>query len=210
MLLPELRRVQVGNHSVAYRRTGEGPPLVLLHGFLCDSRCWRTQFDGLSDEFDIVASDAPGAGYSSDPKDPFTITDWAHCLAGFLDAIGAGPGHVAGLSWGGVLAQEFYRLYPERVTGFVLADTYAGWKGSFSESVPSKDWRDAIAIRCCPPRSSSLFGFRGSSSPRPRLGIWQMRLPSRLCSCGVTPMPAAPRTLWGRTFETQFPIPNCR
>jgi pimeloyl-ACP methyl ester carboxylesterase len=108
--------------------------LVLLHGFLCDSRCWRTQLEGLSDRFRVVAWDAPGAGASSDPPDPFTITDWAQSLAQFLDIVGIEDAHVLGLSWGGVLAQEFYRLYPDRVQGLIFCDTYAGWKGSLPES----------------------------------------------------------------------------
>jgi pimeloyl-ACP methyl ester carboxylesterase len=45
---------------------------------------------------------------------------------------------VLGLSWGGILAQEFYRLYPERVATLILCDTYAGWKGSLPESVCDK------------------------------------------------------------------------
>jgi pimeloyl-ACP methyl ester carboxylesterase len=72
---------------------------------------------------------------SSDPPDSFTITDWARCLGEFLDAIGIERLHVLGLSWGGVLAQEFYRLYQTRVLSLILADTYAGWKGSLPASV---------------------------------------------------------------------------
>ncbi len=135
MTSTELTRVEVGGHSVAYRYAGDGPALVLLHGFLCDSRCWRRQLEDLSDRFNVVAWDAPGAGSSSDPPDPFTITDWAHGLAEFLDTVGIARAHVLGLSWGGVLAQELYRLYPTRIAGLILADTYAGWKGSFPESV---------------------------------------------------------------------------
>ena len=131
----EFRRVDVGRHSVAYQRAGQGPALVCLHGFLCDSRVWEQQLMDLSDEFTVVAWDAPGAGSSSDPPDPFTLTDWGHCLAEFLDVVGIERAHVLGLSWGGVLAQEFYRLYPARVLGLILADTYAGWKGSLPESV---------------------------------------------------------------------------
>jgi pimeloyl-ACP methyl ester carboxylesterase len=89
----------------------------------------------LSDQFTVVAWDAPGAGSSSDPPDPFTITDWGHCLAEFLDVIGIERAHVLGLSWGGLLAQEFYHLYPTRVRGLILADTYAGWKGSLGDSI---------------------------------------------------------------------------
>jgi pimeloyl-ACP methyl ester carboxylesterase len=90
---------------------------------------------GLSDQFRVIAWDAPGAGASSDPLEPFTISNWGHCLAKFLDIMGIEQGHILGLSWGGLLAQEFYRLYPGRVISFVLADTYAGWKGSLPESV---------------------------------------------------------------------------
>jgi pimeloyl-ACP methyl ester carboxylesterase len=42
------------------------------------------------------------------------------------------------LSWGGVLAQEFYRYDPDRVLGLILADTYAGWKGSLPEEACNK------------------------------------------------------------------------
>ncbi len=133
--LPGLRRVEVGGHSIGYRRAGDGPPLLLLHGFLCDSRCWRTQLEGLSKTFSVIAWDAPGAGASSDPPESFTVTDWAHCLAEFLEVTGTGPAHIVGLSWGGILAQELYRLYSELVLGLVFADTYAGWMGSFTESV---------------------------------------------------------------------------
>jgi pimeloyl-ACP methyl ester carboxylesterase len=138
MALAALSRVEVGGHSIGYRQAGDGPPLVLLHGFLCDSRCWRTQLEDLSDTFCVVAWDAPGAGASPDPPDSFTVTDWAHCFAEFLDVMGIGTAQLVGLSWGGILAQEFYRLYPARVLGFVFADTYAGWRGSFSESVAQK------------------------------------------------------------------------
>ncbi|MEX2556337.1 MAG: alpha/beta hydrolase [Actinomycetota bacterium] len=132
--------VQVDGHSIAYKENGQGVALVLLHGFLCDSRCWSQQLHGLSDGFRVVAWDAPGAGSSSDPLESFTTADYARSLASFLDALGVMRAHVVGLSWGGILAQEFYRLYPERLRSLVLADTYAGWKGSLAEDV----WRERL------------------------------------------------------------------
>ncbi|HWO69212.1 MAG TPA: alpha/beta fold hydrolase [Actinomycetota bacterium] len=136
----ELRTAQVDEHSIAYREAGRGAVLILLHGFLCDSRCWMRQLRGLSDQFRVVAWDAPGAGLSSDPPETFTTTDYARCLAGFLDEIAMTSAHVVGLSWGGILAQELYRVFPERVRSLVLADTYAGWKGSLPEPV----WRERL------------------------------------------------------------------
>jgi pimeloyl-ACP methyl ester carboxylesterase len=88
-----------------------------------------------------VAWDAPGAGASSDPPDTFTTASYARCLGSFLDAIGIHGAHAVGLSWGGILAQEFYRRYPARVRRLVLADTYAGWRGSLPEPV----WKERLA-----------------------------------------------------------------
>jgi pimeloyl-ACP methyl ester carboxylesterase len=126
----ELSRLQIDDLSIGYRRAGVGPPLVLLHGFLCDSRCWRDQLSDLSDQFDVIAWDAPGAGGSSDPRDSFALSDWSRTLAKFLDSLSVDNASFVGLSWGGVLAQDFYRLYSSRVARLILADTYAGWKGS--------------------------------------------------------------------------------
>jgi pimeloyl-ACP methyl ester carboxylesterase len=151
MTSAELTRAEVNGYSVAYQDAGKGPPLVLLHGFLCDSRCWRRQLEDLSDQFRVVAWDALGAGSSSDPPDPFTITDWAQCLAQFLNLVGIERAYVLGLSWGGVLAQEFYRLYPARVLRLILADTYAGWKGSLPQPACEKRLERCFLESSLPP-----------------------------------------------------------
>jgi pimeloyl-ACP methyl ester carboxylesterase len=137
--------VMVGARSIAYRRAGSGPALVLLHGFTQDSRIWRPQLQGLSDELTVIAWDAPGAGGSDDPPEPFGIEDWATTLAGFLDTLGIVRAHLVGLSWGGLLAQELYRQTPALVRSLVLADSYAGWKGSLPDPIP--DERLAACLR---------------------------------------------------------------
>jgi pimeloyl-ACP methyl ester carboxylesterase len=135
-----MRNVAVDGHSIAYREAGQGRALVLLHGFLCDSRCWGRQLGGLSDSFRVVAWDAPGAGSSSDPPESFTTTSYARCLSSFLEIIGITRAHLVGLSWGGILAQEFYRVAPQHIRTLILADTYAGWKGS----LPEPAWRERL------------------------------------------------------------------
>jgi pimeloyl-ACP methyl ester carboxylesterase len=139
------RRELVRGRSIAFRRSGEGPPLILLHGFTQDSRVWRPQLEDLPDEFDVIAWDAPGAGASADPTDVFTIADWADDLATLLDRLRVDRAHVLGLSWGGFLAQELYRRHERRVSSLVLADTYAGWKGSLPNGVAEQ--RLAAALR---------------------------------------------------------------
>jgi pimeloyl-ACP methyl ester carboxylesterase len=125
--------VRVNGLEIAYERVGDGPPLVLLHGAMVDSRMWRPQLAALADEFTVVAWDEPGAGRSSDVPAGFRVTDYAGCVAALIDAHGLGQAHVAGLSWGGTVALELYRHRAELVVTLILADTYAGWKGSLPE-----------------------------------------------------------------------------
>jgi pimeloyl-ACP methyl ester carboxylesterase len=106
---------------------------MFVHGVGEDSRIWQPQLDALADEFTVVAWDEPGAGRSSDVPRDFGLADYAHCLAGLIDALALGPAHVAGLWWGGTVVQELYRHHAELVGTLILVDTYAGWKGSLPE-----------------------------------------------------------------------------
>ncbi len=128
-------QIEIGGFRIAYQRVGEGPALLLLHGYVGDSREWRRQIDGLSDEFRVVAWDAPGCGRSSDPPETFRLPDYADCLAAFVDALGLGRPHVVGLSFGGALALELYRRHPTIPLTLVLASAYAGWTGSLPADV---------------------------------------------------------------------------
>jgi pimeloyl-ACP methyl ester carboxylesterase len=116
--------------DLAYERVGEGPPLVFAHGAAEDGRAWQPQLAALADEFTVVAWDEPGAGRSSVLPVGFGLADYADCLAGLIQALALGPAHVAGVSWGGTVVLELYRRHPEVVQTLILADTYAGWKGS--------------------------------------------------------------------------------
>ncbi|WP_042389592.1 alpha/beta fold hydrolase [Streptacidiphilus melanogenes] len=122
--------VQVSGLRVAYDRAGAGPPVVFLHGAADDARLWRPQLDALADAFTVVAWDEPGAGRSSDVPECFGLADYARCLAAVVESLRLGPAHIAGLSWGGTVALEFYRRHAHLVRTLILVDTYAGWKGS--------------------------------------------------------------------------------
>lgn len=128
--------VEVCGLRIAYQRQGEGPPLVLLHGgFGFDSRSWRRQIDALSDEFTVVAWDAPGSGRSSDPPETFRLPDFADSLADFIKALELISPHIVGLSSGAALALELYRRHATVPRTLVLAGAYAGWAGSLPKEV---------------------------------------------------------------------------
>ena len=144
-------QVTVGGLRIAYERAGEGPPLLLLHGFVGDSREWRRQIDALSDAFTVVAWDAPGSGRSSDPPDSFRMPDYADALAGMVDVLGLARPHVAGLSFGGALALELYRRHPTVPRTLVLAAAYAGWAGSLPPEVVGPRLAQSLRMSERPP-----------------------------------------------------------
>ena len=122
--------VVVDGLRIAFRRAGDGPPLVLLHGIYGDSRYWLPQLEELSDRHTVVAWDAPGAGNSDDPPESYTFAEYADCLAGLIRALGAGRVNLCALSYSGGIALEFHRRHPELLASLILVAAYAGWAGS--------------------------------------------------------------------------------
>jgi pimeloyl-ACP methyl ester carboxylesterase len=139
--------VEVEGLQIAYERVGSGPALVLLHGYVGDGpTTWRWQLDGLSDEFTVVAWDAPGAGRSTDVPERFGLDGYADCLAGFLARLGLDTVGVAGLSFGGILALALQRRHSALSSALILASAYAGWAGSLPPEVAEQRLRQALAL----------------------------------------------------------------
>jgi len=139
--------ITIDDHRIAYERVGDGPPLVLLHGYVGDGRtAWRPQLDALADELTLIAWDAPGMGRSSDPPEAFGMAGYADVLARFIEALDLGAAHVAGLSFGGALAIELARRHPEVPASLTLASAYAGWSGSLAPDVAEARLAQALAL----------------------------------------------------------------
>jgi len=142
-----MEMIEVDGLRIAYERAGDGPPLVLLHGYVGDGpTTWRRQVEGLCEEFTVVAWDAPGAGDSSDPPESFGMAGYADCLAGFVDRLRLEKPHVAGLSFGGALALELCRRHPAVPMTLILASAYAGWGGSLSAEVAEQRLQQALVL----------------------------------------------------------------
>jgi pimeloyl-ACP methyl ester carboxylesterase len=166
-----MEHIDLRDISIAYEKRGEGSPLVLLHGIPGDSRMWARQLDSFSDGHTVVAWDAPGCGRSSDPAEPCGLTDVAHHLASFVDALALGRPHVLGLSWGGGLALELYRIAPRIPRSLTLVSGYAGWRGSLpADEVARRLDAYLMAARTPPHEAMRLFAPSWfSSTPAPEL-----------------------------------------
>jgi pimeloyl-ACP methyl ester carboxylesterase len=123
--------VEIGGLTIGFERAGTGPVVALAHGFVGDARStWAAQIEALSDEFTVLAWDAPGAGRSTDPPEDFGMDAYADCLAAFLRALQVERAHLVGLSFGAALVLAAFDRHRELASSLTLVSGYAGWLGS--------------------------------------------------------------------------------
>lgn len=118
--------VSIGDVDISYEDEGTGDALVLVHGHPFDRSMWRPQLEAFaSSGWRVVAPDLRGYGASSVVPGKTALETFARDIAGLLDCLGLDAVVICGLSMGGQIVLEFYRLFPGRVRGLVLADTFA-------------------------------------------------------------------------------------
>lgn len=113
----------IDGERFAWRESGEGPVLVLLHGLGGSRLSWEPQLAGLANGHRVVAWDMPGYGASPALDSAVTFTTLADAVIDFLDAIGTEAAHLAGISFGGMIAQYVAARYPSRVLSLTLLST---------------------------------------------------------------------------------------
>lgn len=108
---------------IAFGEYGEGEPLVLLHAFPLNGKMWEPQVKALSEDYRIIVPDYPGFGRSPYPPAQPDMRFYAERVRGLLDKLELERVVLGGLSMGGYAAFACLRLFPERVSGLVLANT---------------------------------------------------------------------------------------
>ena len=122
---------------IHYEVTGEGPPLVLLHGFGVSGDAWRTggHVDALADAFQVITMDARGHGRSGKPHGlaAYNIPNRVRDVTSVLDAVGVESAHLLGYSLGGVTGFGLGKHAPERFRSVIVlgAHPYPETSGEF-------------------------------------------------------------------------------
>jgi pimeloyl-ACP methyl ester carboxylesterase len=132
--------VDADGTTIAYDVAGEGPPVLLLHGFPDTAALWRHQVGPLVDAgFRVITPDLRGYGRSSKPEDPgaYAIPFLAGDALAVLDDAGAERAHVVGHDWGAALAWSIGAFVPDRVDHLVTVSV--GYPGSFLRTYAQRE-----------------------------------------------------------------------
>ncbi len=112
--------IEVNGVNLWHRVTGEGEPVVQIHGAGFGHFNFDPATPELSQRFRVVDYDMRGYGQSDRPLQDYDMEVWADDVAGLLDALDLSEAHIHGTSMGGMIAIVFAGKYPERTTSVVI------------------------------------------------------------------------------------------
>ncbi|HEX4431442.1 MAG TPA: alpha/beta fold hydrolase [Frankiaceae bacterium] len=118
----QVQHVRIHGEEVAYRRGGEGPVLLLLHGIAGSSGTWIAAMRLLQRDYTVIAPDFLGHGKSAKPLGDYSLGNHASGIRDFLYTLGIDRVTVVGQSFGGGVALQFAYQFPELCERLVLVD----------------------------------------------------------------------------------------
>lgn len=155
--------VEVLGHRMRYLTSGQGEPVVLLHGLADNAEAWGRILPALASQYRVFAPDLLGCGVSDKPAIDYSLSAQATYLQHFMDAVGVERAIIVGHSLGGALALHLYMRYPERVARLALIAS-----GGMGRELP-------LSLRLCTLAGSSavigaLLNSRHTNHPAARVG----------------------------------------
>lgn len=120
----ELREIEVNGIALSYTEQGEGEPLILVHGNLCDYRMWEGQLGPFSEKYRVIAYSRRYAypAKTTDDKTGYTVTPHADDLAALVKRLNLTQVHLVGHSFGAYTALLTAIEHPELVKSLCLAE----------------------------------------------------------------------------------------
>ena len=118
--------------KIHYTTGGQGPTVVLLHGYAETSRMWTPIFPSLAEKFTVIAPDLPGIGDSSIPSDGLDMKTAAIRIHELVKSVGVKKARVVGHDIGLMVAYAYAAQFPEETEKLVLMDAFLpgvdGWE----------------------------------------------------------------------------------
>ena len=119
--------IEIGGQKLHYQQAGSGTPVLLIHGLLGGSFCWRFNIPALSERHSVFAVELPGFGLSDAPRETDCAMEaQAMRLLGLIEQLQFESVHVVASSWGGAVAL-FLAARSRKVRSLVLAAPVNPW-----------------------------------------------------------------------------------
>ena len=120
----EEKEIFINGLKINYKIAGEGPAILILHGWGGSSDSWLRVQEILSKEnYSVIVPDFPGFGKSITPLEPWGIGDYSNFLLRFIEELGLEEFFVVAHSFGGRVAIRFVGQYPEKIKRLILCDS---------------------------------------------------------------------------------------
>ena len=133
------RFAKIEGKKLHYLTAGQGPTLILLHGYTQTSRMWRPLIDKLKDKFTMIAPDLPGIGDSDIPKDGCDMKTAAIRIHALAKSIGVTKARVVGHDIGLMVAYAYAAQFSAEVEKLVVMDAFlpgvAGWELAYNNDI---------------------------------------------------------------------------
>ena len=130
------RTADVAGVQLHYLTAGDGPPLILLHGFAETSAMWRPAVPALAERFTVIAPDLPGIGESSIPSDGLDMATAAARIHALAASLGIRKAEVVGHDIGLMVAYAYAAQFPAETGKLVLMDAFLpgveGWEAVYN------------------------------------------------------------------------------
>jgi 3-oxoadipate enol-lactonase len=112
----------VNNTGIYYEVTGQGEPLVFIHGLASNSRSWKKQIPFFSQHYRVITFDIRGHGRSDKPLGSYSIKLFATDTVELMKALGVDSAHIVGFSMGGMIGFQLAAYVPEIVRSLVAVN----------------------------------------------------------------------------------------
>ncbi|CEG23892.1 Putative non-heme bromoperoxidase BpoC [Planococcus massiliensis] len=194
-------KIAVNGLELVYEETGQGEPLVFIHGLGSSHAMFEAEAEHFQNGFRVIRYDARGHGQSGKPG-KYTLNDHIEDLRALLDYLQIDQAHILGVSMGSYIAQGFVLAHPERVEKLILVVSKSNGKTSstqelierYQEEIDGMDELETMA-------HLSQYMFHNLKA----VGRWQADLAKLEKPLTLTQQAAANKALEGFDFRASLP-----
>ena len=116
-------KIDLDGLETHYQITGQGDPLIFIHGLGSSGRDWEQQVEHFSKSYRVVTYDVRGHGLTAKPKGPYSVPMFAADAAALIQALELAPAHIVGLSMGGWIAFQLAVSYPNLLKSMTIINS---------------------------------------------------------------------------------------